>query len=67
MENGEYIQDTLLTMNSYDAGTDSGTSFESADEVTDPAAPITRITDAPLGNGNGVIPAIATIRFTKRN
>ncbi len=66
IRNGEYITDTIISMESFDAGTDSGTDFKSENKPTDPAGPISVITDSPLGNGTEVRPALATIRFTLR-
>lgn len=51
----------------YDAGTDSGSNFTSADDDTDPADNISKITDAPLGNGSTVDPPMAMFTFVKGN
>jgi hypothetical protein len=67
LRDGEFVQDTIISMESYDSGTDSGSDFNSADSVTEPAQPVSVITDPPLGNGNEVSPAVATIRLTRRN
>ncbi len=46
----------------YDAGTDSGLSYESPDEVTNPAVPVFRIYTDPLGVG-GTSPPLGFHRF----
>ena len=46
----------------YDAGTDSGASYTSADADTDPAAPIARIEKAPFRVGDAVVP-VGTFTF----
>ena len=48
----------------WDAGTDSGPSFDSPDRETVPRQPIARITGAPLGAGGRVAP-LGTFTFTK--
>ena len=62
---GQFVDELTLDAPSYDAGTDSGPSFTSPNEDTDPAEPISRITDAPLGDGEGVEPAVAMFRFVR--
>jgi hypothetical protein len=47
---------------SYDGGTDSGLSYESADVVTTPAVPVFRIYSGPLGVG-GTSPPVGYHRF----
>jgi len=66
VRNGEYITDTIVNFDSYDSGTDSGTSFTSVNKPTIPADSISIITDSPLGNGISVRPAVASIRFLLR-
>lgn len=61
LENGEFIIEKTVDALTYDAGTDSGTTFKSANAPTDPADPITIINNPPIGNGK----TIATVTFEK--
>ena len=63
--NNEWIEETEIFLESYDAGTDSGTTFTSPDMNTVPQDSIKAIIDAPLGNGTNVNPAVAKITITK--
>lgn len=49
-ENGRWL-DHYIELYPWDAGTDSGTTYTSSNLVTDPAQPISLITDGPAGNG----------------
>ena len=51
MENGDWIQERVVQLFSYDAGTDSGNTFITGDINTNPRAPISLITTGPLANG----------------
>ena len=55
-----------IDLNTYDAGTDSGTSFTSSDRDTQPREPIFLIVDAPLSPGGNVTP-VGTFTFTRIN
>ena len=50
----------------FDAGTDSGTDFTSADNDTSPREPIFLISSPPLGNGLMVSPSVGKIIITKQ-
>jgi hypothetical protein len=50
----------------YDAGTDSGTTFTATNSATKPRENINIITQAPLGDGNGVNSSICSVSFTKK-
>jgi len=63
---GEFVETIMVEALSYDSGTDSGASFTSPNEDTDPAETITRIISAPLGNGTTVDPPMAFFAFTKQ-
>ncbi|MDC7994734.1 spondin domain-containing protein [Altibacter sp. HG106] len=56
-----------LTVNvvAYDAGTDSGTTYDSSDMPTTPQDPIRLIESAPLGGGVGAV--IGTLRFERND
>jgi len=56
----EWAEELIIQLWPYDAGTDSGTSYNSPDQPTDPHEPISLITNGPLGNG---IP-LGTFTFT---
>ncbi len=63
--NGTFTDNLTVDAIAYDAGSDNGATYDSADEYTDPAAAISRITAAPLGNGTTVDPPAATFTFVK--
>lgn len=64
-----WIQSTTVDLFPYDAGTDSGLTFTSDDEPTDPQEPIYRITGTNPNNSLGsfygypTVPRIATLAF----
>jgi len=47
-ENGDWVREKEVALTPWDAGTDSGITFLSADRPTRPRQPIARITTAPL-------------------
>ena len=63
--NGEFLNDVAVELESYGAGTDSGLTFKSSNEASDPAELIYVIKDAPLGNGNAIAPSLGSARFIK--
>ncbi len=65
LENGVFVDDLTVNAVSYDSGTDSGATFDSPSADTDPAENITKITEAPLGNGTTVDPPMAMFTFIK--
>lgn len=64
-QNGEFLENVTFNGISYDSGTDSGSSFNSGDDDTNPAENILLIADAPLGNGTTIDPTMAIFTFTK--
>lgn len=50
-----------LDMQTLDSGTDSGSSFASANQPTEPRGVVDFITGAPLGDGEKVSPALGTL------
>jgi hypothetical protein len=64
LENGSWVEDRIVALVPWDAGTDSGRTFLSPDEETLPRQPISRITSAPLANGGQAVP-LGTFRFTR--
>ena len=56
IENGEWATSVTVTLYPYDAGTDSGLTFRSPDEVTIPRGIITRLTAFPISTDGNVVP-----------
>lgn len=52
--NNQWVDQVSVDLHAYDAGTDSGASYESADLVTSPPQPIARINGYPLTSSSGV-------------
>jgi len=50
-EAGDWVEEVTVTLWPYDAGTDSGTSYTSGDQDTDPAEAIALIDTPPAGTG----------------
>ena len=64
MENGEFVDEKVVTLYAYDAGTDSGTTYSSPDNPTDPPVPISKIEGYPF-YFNGTVVPVGTFTFTK--
>lgn len=64
--NSVFVETVMLEGLSYDSGTDSGSTFTSSNDDTDPAENIARIISAPLGNGTTVDPPMVYFTFTKQ-
>ncbi len=65
-EVNKFVDTKTVTAAVYDAGTDSGTTFASANSVTTPQVPISLFVDTPLGNGTKLPTAFATVTFVKK-
>jgi len=63
-ENGDWVNSKSVQVGVYDAGSDSGASFTSANQPTSPRAAISMITDGPLAE-NGVVASMGTMTFTR--
>jgi hypothetical protein len=63
-ENGAWIQERVIQVIPWDAGTDSGASFMSNDLPTVPRQPISRISTPPFAVG-GVVAPLGTLTFTR--
>ena len=50
-ESGEWVEEKTVNLWPYDSGTDSGSSYTSSDQDTNPAELIEMITELPIGNG----------------
>lgn len=61
-----FLKEKTVVGHVYDAGTDSGTTFTSANIDTNPKAAIAKITQPPLGDGNGVKASLCSITFRKK-
>jgi hypothetical protein len=64
LENGNWVAERRVDLVPWDAGTDSGLTFRSADEVTSPPGTITRILTPPLAPA-GVVTPLGTFTFTR--
>jgi len=65
LENGSFVDQKTVEANVYDAGTDSGTTYSSPNDITAPQEPITLFVDAPLGNGTVLNATIDSVTFKK--
>lgn len=63
-ENGAWASDRRVELDPWDAGTDGGATFTSADIPLAPRLPIARIANAPLSPG-GRVTALGTFLFTR--
>jgi hypothetical protein len=65
-DDGDFIETKTIHGGVYDAGTDSGTTFTAANNISNPRENIKIITQAPLGDGSGVKTSICSVTFTKK-
>jgi hypothetical protein len=63
-ENGRWREQVTVVLFTYDAGSDSGTTFLSNNEDTVPAEPIVKITTPPLADGTGYQASVGTFMLT---
>jgi len=63
-ENGTFVDEKVVTLYAYDAGTDSGYSYESHDHPTIPPEPIFKIEGYPFFYNDELVP-LGTFTFTK--
>jgi hypothetical protein len=56
IEGGDWVREKVVTLHTYDAGTDSGASYSSPDLDSQPREPISRIDGAPLAMNGSVAP-----------
>ena len=64
IENGQWVTNKVVTLYGKDAGTDSGVTFTSPDQVTLPRGVVTQFTGFPAIQ-NGVIVPFGTFTFTR--
>jgi hypothetical protein len=62
-ENGRWIENKIVELNVYDAGTDSGSEYTSPNQVTSPPENITKIEESPF-KINNVIRSVGIFTFT---
>ncbi len=60
---GTWLDTLAVDLFAYDAGTDSGVTFETDDVVTDPPQPIKKIQSSPLPGGS---PPLGTLTFVRQ-
>lgn len=65
IENNSFVNQKTVEAQVYDAGTDSGSTYTSPNDMTDPQEPITLFVDSPIGNSVQLNATIATVTFTK--
>ena len=63
VENGDWINEKVVTLYGWDAGTDNGGSYTAGDSNTSPRAPIALSTYGPMNNGT----ALGTFTFTRQD
>jgi hypothetical protein len=61
---GDWANERTVTLFAYDAGTDSGSTYESKNSDTQPRVPIARLEGFPLEAGGSVAP-VGTFTFTR--
>ena len=66
LDGGQWVDELTVELLPYDAGTDSGTTYASADRPTSPREPIQRIEGRPLAVRGQVAPAGSFTTFTRR-
>jgi hypothetical protein len=64
IEGGDWVGGRVVTLFVYDAGTDSGVSYESRDRDTQPREPIARIEGRPLAF-NGSVAPVGSLTFRR--
>ena len=64
LQGGRWRDGFVTTLIAYDAGTDSGTTFTSADVESVPHTPIAVIKTAPLADATGYAPPVGRYTFT---
>jgi Spondin_N len=61
IEDGKWVEEKVVALAGYDAGSDDGTTFRSPDDDTVPKQPVARLAGGPLGNGK----PLGTFTFTR--
>jgi len=63
-QNGSFVNEKIVSLYAYDAGTDNGTSYKSPDEPTEPPVTIFKIENYPFIYDDEIIP-LGTFEFIK--
>jgi hypothetical protein len=66
-QNERWVESITIPASTWDAGTDSGTTYTSEDADTEPQEPILLLTAPPLGNGTEVNPPLGYFKFELRD
>ncbi|RMF29170.1 MAG: hypothetical protein D6765_04825 [Bacteroidetes bacterium] len=66
-QNGNWLDEVEVPVEVFDAGTDSGTTFDAPDQPTFPPGTVQPLLAPPLGNGAGVSPPVAAFRFVRKS
>jgi hypothetical protein len=66
LENGEWVEELTVPLHAYDAGTDSGTNYTSANSDTMPRENISKLEGVPF-LVNGDLPSLGEFRFRRLN
>lgn len=64
LQEGQWVDEAVVSLQPYDAGTDSGTTYTSPNQPTVPPVPIFEITGPPL-EVDGMVPPLGTFTFTR--
>ena len=64
-QDGDWVNELVVDLLPYDAGTDSGTTYDARDRDTVPPVAIFRIEGAPLRVG-GTVPPLGTFTFRRQ-
>jgi len=64
LENGSFVDEKVVILYAFDAGTDSGYTYTSPDKPTDPAVPIFKIDGYPFLYNDEIVP-LGTFTFIK--
>lgn len=64
-QDGDWVSELRVELQPYDAGTDSGTTYDAPDQDTRPPRPITQIAGPPLQVG-AVVPPVGTFTFRRQ-
>ena len=64
IENGKWVADKAVPLAPYDAGTDSGRTFDSGNADTMPREPISPLEGFPVEAG-GMVPPFGTFTFVR--
>jgi hypothetical protein len=65
IQDGDWVDELVVDLHPYDAGTDSGTTYDSRDRDTVPPVPVSRIEGPPLQAG-GMVPPLGTFTFRRQ-